>query len=230
MFGSSNFPLAFSVAGGDTISALAAKCPVIVKAHPAHPGTSELVAECIIRAQKSSKVPDHIFSMLHGRETVGQALAKHPIVKAIGFTGSQRAGRSLFDIAAGRDNPIPVYAEMGSVNPVIILQAALESRPKEIADMLVQSVGQSVRCMVSHIQFQSGQMCTKPGLIVTVGKSNQQFLSHAAKSIQTMQPAFLLTSQITDGYKNGLKSKTYTLYIDLLKGFPFLECNPLGKV
>ncbi len=150
VFGTSNFPLAFSVAGGDTVSALAAKCPVLVKAHPSHPGTSELVAECIIRAQKNIGVPNYVFSLLHGRETVGETLSRHPAVKAIGFTGSQRGGRHLFDIAASRPTPIPVYAEMGSVNPVIILPGALESRHKGIAETLVQSITQSVRPFYDH--------------------------------------------------------------------------------
>jgi len=192
VFGASNFPLAFSVAGGDTISALASKCPVIVKAHPSHPGTSELVAECIIRAQQNSKMPDFIFSMLHGKSNVGEVLANQSGLKAIGFTGSFIGGKNLFDIASKRKNPIPVYAEMGSINPVFIFPDALETKSKEIADALVQSTTAS-----------SGQMCTKPGVIFTIGKSNQKFLEHASKAIQVIPSAYLLNNGIKEGFKKG---------------------------
>lgn len=158
VFGASNFPLAFSVAGGDTISALAAGCPVVVKAHPAHPGTSELAARAILRAADETGMPDGVFSMLHGvSPVVGQALAGDPNVQAIGFTGSLRAGRALFDAAAARAVPIPVYAEMGSQNPVFVLPGALAERGVAVAQALAQSV-----------LLGAGQFCTSPGVIAVL--------------------------------------------------------------
>ncbi len=157
IFGASNFPLAFSVAGGDTVSALAAGCPVIVKAHPLHPGTSEIVALAIIRAIQKCDMPDGIFSMIHGASNeVGMALVKHPGITAIGFTGSFRGGKAIFDAAAARDIPIPVFAEMGSVNPVFILPGALKERGVSIA-----------RGMLQSYTMGTGQFCTNPGLIIS---------------------------------------------------------------
>jgi NADP-dependent aldehyde dehydrogenase len=154
VFGASNFPLAFSVAGGDTASALAAGSPVVVKAHPAHPGTSELAARAILGAARATGMPDGVFSMVHGPSpAVGQALVTHPIIQAVGFTGSLRAGRALFDAAAHRDSPIPVFAEMGSANPVFVLPDALATRGAEIAKALAASV-----------TLGTGQFCTNPGL------------------------------------------------------------------
>ncbi len=128
VFGASNFPLAFSVAGGDTASALAAGCPVVVKAHPAHPGTSEMVAGAVAAAAAEARMPAGVFSMIHGRSpAVALALVRDPKIKAVGFTGSLRAGRALFDAAAARPEPIPVYAEMGSINPVFVLPGASPS-------------------------------------------------------------------------------------------------------
>jgi NADP-dependent aldehyde dehydrogenase len=141
VFAASNFPLAFSVAGGDTAAALAAGCPVVCKAHPAHPGTAELTARAIGRAARSAGVPAGVFSLLHGwSHDVGLALVRHPLVRAVGFTGSLRAGRALFDAAAARPVPIPVYAEMGSVNPVFLLPSAVEQRWEAIVEGLAQSI------------------------------------------------------------------------------------------
>lgn len=156
VFGSSNFPFAYSVAGGDTASAFAAGCPVIVKAHPAHPGTSELVGRLILHAVRDCGLPEGTFSLLFdaGFE-VGQALVQHPLVKAVGFTGSLKGGRALADLAAARPEPIPVYAEMGSINPLFILPGALAERVAAIVDGLHASSTLSV-----------GQFCTNPGLIV----------------------------------------------------------------
>jgi NADP-dependent aldehyde dehydrogenase len=155
VFGASNIPLAFSVAGGDTASALAAGNPAIVKAHPAHPGTSELVASAIVKALDRSGLPPGLFSLLHGRShEVSLRLVRHPLVKAVGFTGSLPAGRALFNAAAGRPEPIPVYAEMGSTNPVFILPGALKQKAGAIAEGFVQSVTMGV-----------GQFCTNPGLV-----------------------------------------------------------------
>ena len=128
IFGASNFPLAFSVAGGDTASALAAGCTVVVKAHPAHPGTSDLVGRAITRAAERTGMPAGVFGLVQGASTeVGLALVNHPLVKAVGFTGSLRGGRALFDAASRRPEPIPVYAEMGSSNPVSSCPARCES-------------------------------------------------------------------------------------------------------
>jgi NADP-dependent aldehyde dehydrogenase len=128
VFGSSNFPLAYSTAGGDTASALAAGCPVVVKSHPMHAGTGELIASAVIRAAKRTKMPDGVFSNLNSKGIeVGIELVNHPKIKAVGFTGSIKAGRALFDIANARPEPIPVFAEMGSINPVVITQNALIS-------------------------------------------------------------------------------------------------------
>jgi len=154
VFGSSNFPLAFSVAGGDTASALAAGCTVVVKAHPAHPGTSELVAGAIVAALKKCGLPAGVFSLLHGGSSVGEALVKHLAIAAVGFTGSYQAGRALMAAASTRPHPIPIFAEMGSVNPVFLLPEALRTKSAEIAQGLLTSITVGV-----------GQFCTKPGLV-----------------------------------------------------------------
>jgi alpha-ketoglutaric semialdehyde dehydrogenase len=155
VFGASNFPLAFSVAGGDTASALAAGNPVIVKAHPAHPGTSELVGHVIRESIFACDLPEGIFSMLFDSGTsVGKALVMHPEVKAVGFTGSHAGGRALFDLATARPKPIPVLAEMGSTNPVFVLPRALRARRSQIASGLFTS-----------FTLGAGQFCTKPGLV-----------------------------------------------------------------
>lgn len=156
VFGASNFPLAFSVAGGDTASAFAAKNPVIVKAHPAHPGTSELVAGAIIRAVQQSGIPDGTFSMVHATDSdVSLKLVQHPGIQAVGFTGSERAGRAIFNAAAARPQPIPAYVEMGSINPVFLLPGALAQSGEGIAQSLFGSINLGV-----------GQFCTSPGVIV----------------------------------------------------------------
>ncbi|MCP9756416.1 aldehyde dehydrogenase (NADP(+)) [Lacihabitans sp. CCS-44] len=156
IFGASNFPLAFSVAGGDTVSAMAAGCPVVFKGHPSHLGTSELVGRAILAAAQKTGMPDGVFSLVFDDTIeIGQALVKHPLIKAIGFTGSLRGGKSLFDAAASRPEPIPVYAEMGSTNPVFILPKTL----KEKGDTLAQAYMNSVTMGV-------GQFCTNPGLLV----------------------------------------------------------------
>ncbi len=156
IFGASNFPLAFSVAGGDTASALAAGCTIVVKAHPAHPGTCEMIADAIRNAIRKTGMPDGTFSMVNGRSTeVGMSIVKHPLIKAIGFTGSYGGGKAIYDAAVQRPEPIPVYAEMGSTNPVFILPGALKEKKEEIAKGLTASVTLGV-----------GQFCTNPGLIL----------------------------------------------------------------
>ncbi|HSY52376.1 MAG TPA: aldehyde dehydrogenase (NADP(+)) [Thermoanaerobaculia bacterium] len=189
VFGASNFPLAFSVAGGDTASALAAGCPVIVKAHPAHPRTSALAGEAI-----AAVVPEGVFALMfdEGYEA-GIALVKHPLIKAAGFTGSLRGGRALMDIAASRPEPIPVFAEMGSINPVFILPRALQERGAEIAAGLHASVTLGV-----------GQFCTNPGLVVT--SHDEKFVGDLEARIAATPGATMLTPAIRDAYRAGVAS------------------------
>ena len=158
VFAASNFPFAFSVAGGDTASALAAGCSVVCKAHEAHPGTSELATVAIAQAALRSNVPAAVFSMLQGRShEVGLTMVRHPAVRAVGFTGSLRAGRIIFDEAGARPDPIPVYAEMGSVNPIFVLPQALATRAESIADGIAHAALLDV-----------GQFCTSPGVVIAV--------------------------------------------------------------
>jgi NADP-dependent aldehyde dehydrogenase len=194
VFGASNFPLAYSVAGGDTASALAAGCPVIAKAHPAHPGTSELIARAILQAADETDMPSGVFSMIHGRGTdVGMALVKHPLTAAVGFTGSLRGGRALFDAAASRPVPIPVYAEMGSINPVFILPGAMKERGSEIAAGLHQSVTLGV-----------GQFCTKPGLLIAAD-APKSFVDELAAHMNKTAPTTMLHPGIRDAYEKGVQ-------------------------
>jgi alpha-ketoglutaric semialdehyde dehydrogenase len=155
VFGASNFPMAFSVAGGDTCSALAAGCPVVVKAHPAHPGTSALVAEVIKKAAQKHGLPEGVFSLLFDDGyTVGEALVKHPKTKIVTFTGSLKGGMALVKMARERDEPIPVFAEMGSTNPIILLPKALKT------------VRKNWRSLSASITTNAGQFCTQPGLLL----------------------------------------------------------------
>ena len=168
VFGASNFPLAFSVAGGDTASALAARNPVVVKGHPAHPGTSEMVASAIARAVAKSGLPEGTFSLVQAADpAVSISLVQHPATKAVAFTGSERAGRAIFDAAAERAQPIPDYVEMGSINPVFVLPGALKD-----AEALAQGLFNSINLGV-------GQFCTSPGVVV--GEEGSQFSSFTEK-------------------------------------------------
>ncbi len=191
VFGASNFPLAFSVAGGDTVSAFAARNPVVVKAHPAHPGTSELVGHAIARAVQACSMPEATFSMLHGRSAeISVALTTHPKTRAVAFTGSERAGRALFNAAGARPNPIPVFAEMGSVNPVFILPEALKERGGAIADGLFRSVLLGV-----------GQFCTCPGLVFGLdGPTFTSFRERLAALFEQAPAGTMLNSAIQKGY------------------------------
>ncbi len=195
VFGASNFPLAFSVAGGDTASALAAGNPVIVKVHPAHPGTSELVARAITKASGKAGLPAGVFSMIHGSgPDAGLMLVRHPLTRAVGFTGSLRAGRALFDAAAQRPDPIPIYAEMGSVNPVFVLPGALHDRCESIAEGLKQSVTLGV-----------GQFCTCPGLVVgTEDGSMTRFVETLARLFAASRPATMLYPGILRAFEAGV--------------------------
>lgn len=196
VFGASNFPLAFSVAGGDTVSALAAGCPVIVKAHPAHPGTSELVAGAILKSAQKTNMPEGVFSMIQGASIeVGSALVIHPDIKAIGFTGSFKGGKALFDLANKRKEPIPVFAEMGSVNPVFILPRILKEKGGELAKGLAGS-----------ITLGAGQFCTNPGLsLMERSEASEDFVSLLSKEINDMEVGSLLTENIKNSYDNGIK-------------------------
>src|SRR4051812_6320742 len=201
VFGASNFPLAFSVAGGDTISAFAAKNPVIVKGHPAHPGTSEMVALAITKAARSQGLHEGVFSMLQSTDPkISIALVTHPKTKAVGFTGSLRAGRALFDAAAKRPNPIPVYAEMGSVNPVFILPSALKTEGAKIADGLYKSV-----------MLGTGQFCTSPGLVfVQNSEGFAEFQSALGEFFTNATPGTMLNAPIAVGYADKLSAASKT--------------------
>jgi NADP-dependent aldehyde dehydrogenase len=192
VFGASNFPLAFSTAGGDTAAALAAGCPVIVKSHPMHAGTGELVASAIIKAAETTGMPNGVFSNLNssGIEVGGQ-LVKHPQVKAVGFTGSIKGGRALLDMAAQRDEPIPVLAEMGSINPVIMLPEAISNRTEDLATMYAGS-----------ITVGSGQFCTNPGLLLGIkGESLSHFISLLSEEIVKINPSCMLHPNIIGAYE-----------------------------
>ncbi len=196
VFGASNFPLAFSVAGGDTASALAAGCTVVVKAHPSHPGTSELVGLAIQRAVQKAGMPEGTFSMVHGHSTrVGLAIVRHKDICAIGFTGSFHGGKALFDEAARRDVPIPVYAEMGSTNPIFILPGALSERREAIA-----------RDLAASVTMGTGQFCTNPGLVVLQDSDTAQaFKTQLAETIGGIAPGVMLNSRIQRSYEEGLQ-------------------------
>jgi NADP-dependent aldehyde dehydrogenase len=193
VFGASNFPLAFSVAGGDTASALAAGCPVIVKAHSGHPATSELVGQAIVRAVEACRMPGGVFGMLFG-DGSGEPLVMAPEVKAVAFTGSLRGGRALGEIAAHRPEPIPVFAEMSSINPVIVLPGALRDRSLEIAHGLAGSA-----------TLGSGQFCTKPGLIIGFGgEPFERFCRQLAENMAKRDPFVMLNRPILNNYHEGI--------------------------
>ncbi|MFK3799941.1 aldehyde dehydrogenase (NADP(+)) [Pseudomonas sp. NPDC088444] len=197
VFGASNFPLAFSVAGGDTASALAAGCPVIVKAHPAHLGTSELVARVIQKAARETGMPEGVFSMLIDKDiTVGQALVSHPRIQAVGFTGSRRGGLALVAAAQARPVPIPVYAEMSSINPGFLLPAALSARAETIANGFADS-----------LVVGAGQFCTNPGILLALESDDLEvFVRAAAKALSDKTPTTMLTPNIYGAYCNGLNN------------------------
>jgi 2,5-dioxopentanoate dehydrogenase len=191
VFGASNFPLAFSTAGGDTASALAAGCPVVVKAHPAHPGCGELVAGAIVRAAARCGLPPGVFSFVHGGPAIGVALVRHPATAAVGFTGSRPAGRALFDAANSRPHPIPVFAEMSSVNPVFVLPGVLKERGDAIARGLLDSFTLGV-----------GQFCTKPGLVFTLrGPDTDAFVERLTSAVRQAAGGTMLTAGILGAFE-----------------------------
>ncbi|WP_264525211.1 aldehyde dehydrogenase (NADP(+)) [Flavobacterium sp. N502536] len=194
VFGSSNFPFAFSTAGGDTASALAAGCPVIVKSHSMHIGTGEMVASAIIKAAQKTNMPEGVFSnLIGGGTTLGTALVKHPLVKAVGFTGSIRAGRALFDLAAQRPEPIPVFAEMGSVNPVVLLPKAVAVNSQKWATAYAGS-----------ITLGAGQFCTNPGLLFGIkGAELNKFSEELTQAIEKIEPFCMLHPSMKEGFEEG---------------------------
>ena len=194
VFGASNFPLAFSVAGGDTASALAAGCPAIVKGHSAHPGTSEIVAQAVLAAIRFCKMPEGIFSLIQGgNRQVGEALVQHPLIQAVGFTGSLIGGRALFDLCARRPNPIPFFGELGSVNPMFLLPHALAARGQEIA------LGWS-----GSLTMGAGQFCTNPGIVVLIdGPGVPGFITAAKEALEKVGPQTMLTDGIAQAYRAG---------------------------
>ena len=197
VFGSSNFPLAFSVAGGDTASALAAGCPVVVKAHPGHLVTSELVARAVIRAVRATGFPPGTFSMLVGASETGALLVKERAIQAVGFTGSLAGGRALHDMAAQREQPIPVFAEMSSINPLIVFPGAQRERGAEVA----LQIGDSIK-------LGNGQFCTKPGLILILqDPSTAEFISCLQRTVQVKLQAPLLNESITNAYRAGVRAR-----------------------
>lgn len=191
VFAASNFPLAFSVAGGDTAAAFAAGCPVVLKAHSAHPGTSELVGRAIVRAAAQCDLPLGVFALLTGSgSAIGQALVRHPAIQAVGFTGSRSGGTALMEVAAARPQPIPVYAEMSSINPVFLLPHALAARAEAIGAGFAASLTMS-----------SGQLCTNPGLVLGLaGPDFDRFCDAASTAVAAVAPATMLSRGIASGY------------------------------
>ncbi|WP_417257242.1 aldehyde dehydrogenase (NADP(+)) [Celeribacter halophilus] len=194
VFGASNFPLAFSTAGGDTASALAAGCPVVVKGHSAHPGTGEIIAEAIHSAIKKCGMPAGTFSLIQGgNRLVGQAIVQHPLIKAVGFTGSLSGGRALFDLCAQRPEPIPFFGELGSVNPMFLLPEALTARAAEIG-----------AGWASSLTMGAGQFCTNPGIaVVPKSPEGDAFVSAAQSALEETDAQIMLTEGIAKAYHDG---------------------------
>lgn len=219
VFGASNFPFAYSVAGCDTAAAFAAGCPVIAKAHPAHPGVSALTGEIVANSVAESGLPAGVFSLLFDDgHAVGAALTRHPLVKAVAFTGSRRGGRALMDLAAARAHPIPVYAEMGSVNPVFLLPGALAARAEEITAGLHTSCTAGV-----------GQFCTQPGIIaVLAGPETDAFLESFAARVKTTAPAPMLSPAIHAAYLAGTGTRSAKPELSVLAAVQRADAGPLA--
>ncbi len=221
VFGSSNFPFAYSTAGGDTASALAVGCPVIVKGHPAHIETSRMVADAILKAAAQTKMPDGVFAHIEGDIDVGEYLVKHPVVKAVGFTGSFQGGKALFDLANRRKVPIPVFAEMGSINPVFLFENALIKDAEKIATLLADSITLGV-----------GQFCTNPGLIIGIESSRlTNFITLLKNKLKAKMSGAMLHQGIADSYKKGIEKMFSEKNVELsifnndeipINGFPVL--------
>ncbi|HEV7626721.1 MAG TPA: aldehyde dehydrogenase (NADP(+)) [Streptomyces sp.] len=197
VYAASNFPLAFSVPGGDTASALAAGCPVVVKAHPDHPATSELTGAALRRAAAEVGLPEDVLSVVHGFEA-GVELVKHPLVTAVGFTGSVRGGRALFDAAAARPTPIPFHGELGSLNPVVVTRAAAEERAEEIGTGLAGSM-----------TLGTGQFCTKPGFVLAPeGEAGDRLLDTLRDVVAKAAPGPLLDGRMREAFLAGISART----------------------
>lgn len=195
VFCASNFPLAFSVAGGDTASALAAGCPVVVKAHWSHPGVAEIVGGCVARAARETEMPEGVFSLLYGGQDVGISLVKHASIQAVGFTGSRRGGQALMEAVSARRQPIPVYAEMSSVNPVVLLPGAVEERGEALAEGLFGS-----------LTLGGGQFCTNPGLVFLPDGCGDAFLAKLRELIEHAPSAVMLNRGICEAYAEATDS------------------------
>ncbi len=208
VFGASNFPLAYSTAGGDTASALAAGCPVIIKSHPLHAGTGFLVAEAIIKAAKRTNMPDGVFSNLNSSDfSIGRQLVLHPFVKAVGFTGSIAGGRALFDLAASRKEPIPVFAEMGSTNPVVIMGSALKNEAEHISTVLSSSITTA-----------AGQFCTKPGILfVEESEYSDMFIQQLGSKIISSPAHVMLHNSIHDRFETGRNTAVAKEHLELFE-------------
>lgn len=207
VFGASNFPLAFSTAGGDTASALAAGCPVVYKGHPAHPGTTEMISRAIQQAIEKMGLPEGVFSLVQGTSIqVGEDLVKHEEIKAVGFTGSFNGGMAIYNYANSRPVPIPVFSEMGSTNPMFILPGALKERASQIAQGYSNSLNMGV-----------GQFCTNPGLsFYPSGDKSNEFLEVLSNTIKATEPATMLTAGIQSAYRKGLDKFSTTKDLDVL--------------
>lgn len=194
VFGASNFPLAFSTAGGDTAAALAAGCPVVVKGHSAHPGTGEIVAEAVLAAIEKTGMPEGVFSLIQGgNRKVGEALVTDPRIKAVGFTGSLTGGRALFDLCAARPEPIPFFGELGSVNPMFVLPEAAKARGAAIGEGWAGS-----------LTMGAGQFCTNPGIaVVAEGPDADSFVAAAKAALEKVGPQSMLTEGIAKAYRDG---------------------------
>lgn len=196
VFGASNFPLAFSTAGGDTASALAAGCPVVVKAHSSHPGTNELVARAITNAAMRTGMPDGVFSMFYADRELGMKAVAHPVIQAVGFTGSRQAGMAIFNTAVNRAVPIPVYAEMSAVNPVVLLPGAIEERSESIAEGLTASITTG-----------TGQFCTNPGVVFLLDNAGSgKFIQQLSEKMKAAMPGTMLNPNICTTYQHSVSS------------------------
>ena len=210
VFGASNFPLAFSTAGGDTASALAAGCPVVFKAHNAHPGTSELVGQAIVKAVKDFGLHPGVFSLIYGPgSSIGQALVADPAIKAVGFTGSQAAGIALMRTAAARPEPIPVYAEMSSLNPVFVFPGALNGSAEQI-DALAQQY-------VTAVTGSSGQLCTSPGLLFApAGEAGDKLAAAVGRAVSACAGQTMLTEGIAGSWNAGTEALGSAAGVDVV--------------
>ncbi|MDF3606268.1 aldehyde dehydrogenase (NADP(+)) [Paracoccus sp. DMF-8] len=218
VFGASNFPLAFSVAGGDTASALAAGCPVVVKGHPAHPGTSEIVAEAVHAAITRCGLPAGVFSMIHGDgHEVGAALVRHPLIRAVGFTGSTAGGKALFDLCAARPEPIPFFGELGAVNPCFVLPHALAARGDALA-----------KGWAASLTMGAGQFCTNPGVVVlAAGAAAEAFVAAAHQALAGVAAQTMLTDGIAAAYAQGAQAMADQAQVVLAGGAEHRQASPM---